>query len=264
MPPKKEKASKDTKASKELKESKDAKASKELNVSKDAKASKELKESKDPKKVTKSVKFDKDANTNILKSPVKEKYPNTENLNLDEEELEKETELETEIEETEKELEEIDDNIDEDHEVNDEVEYDDQEIEEIDDLFDDDDKPKKKNGKNKKKLEDDDEKIDDDDCEYDYSEIYDEKKENPITIVESSQRITLPKLTKYEKVRLIGTRAKQISLGAKVMIKNTEGLNAIEIAKLELEHKMIPMKVKRLLPDNRVEIWKLSELDLDN
>jgi DNA-directed RNA polymerase I, II, and III subunit RPABC2 len=155
-------------------------------------------------------------------------------------------------------------NIDEEHEVNDEVEYDDQEIEEIDDLFDDEDKPKKKLGKNKKKIEDDDEKIDDEECEYDYSEIYDEKKENPITLVESSQRITLPKLTKYEKVRLIGTRAKQISLGAKVMIKNTEGLNAIEIAKLELEHKMIPMKVKRVLPDNSVEIWKLSELDLDN
>jgi DNA-directed RNA polymerase I, II, and III subunit RPABC2 len=231
MPPKKEKAPKETKAS---------------------------------KKVTKSVKFDKDENKNILKSPVKEKYPNTENLNLDEEELEKETELETEIEETEKEPDELDDNIDEDHEVIDDVEYDDQEIEEIDDLFDDDDKPKKKLGKNKKKIEDDDEKIDDEECEYDYSEIYDEKKENPITLVESLQRITLPKLTKYEKVRLIGTRAKQISLGAKVMIKNTEGLNAIEIAKLELEHKMIPMKVKRVLPDNSVEIWKLSELDLDN
>ena len=228
------------------------------------KAPKEPKASKDAKKVTKSVKFDKDENKNILKSPVKEKYPNTENLNLDEEELEKETELETEIEETEKEPDELDDNIDEDHEVNEEEEYDDQEIEEIDDLFDDDDKPKKKLGKNKKKIEDDDEKIEDEECEYDYGEIYDEKKENPITLVESSQRITLPKLTKYEKVRLIATRAKQISLGAKVMVKNTSGLNAIDIAKLELEHKMIPMKVKRVLPDNRVEIWKLSELDLDN
>jgi DNA-directed RNA polymerase I, II, and III subunit RPABC2 len=237
---------------------------KKEKVPKEAKVSKELKASKDEKKVTKSVKFDKDENKNILKSPIKEKYSNTENLNLDEEELEKETELESEIEETEKEPEDLDDNIDEDHEVPDDIEYDDQEIEEIDDLFDDDDKPKKKLGKNKKKIDNDDEKINDEECEYDYSEIYDEKKENPIILVESSQRITLPKLTKYEKVRLIGTRAKQIALGAKVMIKNTTGLNAIDIAKLELEHKMIPMKVKRVLPDNRVEVWKLSELDLDN
>ena len=227
---------------------------------KEVKASKELNVSKDAKKVTKSVKFDKDKNQNILKSPIK-KYPNTENLNLDEEELEKETELENEIEETEKEPDELDDNIDEDHEIIDDIEYDDQEIEEIDDLFDD-DKSKKKLGK--KKIEDDDEKFNEEECDYDYGEIYNKNKENPITLVESSQRITLPKLTKYEKIRLIATRAKQISLGAKVMVKNTIGLNAIDIAKLELEHKMIPMKVKRVLPDNRVEVWKLSELDLDN
>ena len=41
------------------------------------KAPKEPKTSKDAKKVTKSVKFDKDENKNILKSPLKEKYPNT-------------------------------------------------------------------------------------------------------------------------------------------------------------------------------------------
>ena len=104
----------------------------------------------------------------------------------------------------------------------------------------------------------------DEDCEYDYNEIYDEKKEEPSVIVSSNERITLPKLTKYERIRLIGTRAKQISLGAKVMVKNTSGLNPIEIAKLELKLKMIPMKIKRVLPDNKIEIWKLSELELDN
>jgi len=27
---------------------------------------------------------------------------------------------------------------------------------------------------------------------------------------------------------------------------------------------MIPMKIKRILPDNKVEIWKLSELEIEN
>ena len=154
--------------------------------------------------------------------------------------------------------------------MNDEIEYDDEPIEEheIDDLYDDDTKLKKKakNLKKPKNKEEGDDLIieEEEECEYDYNEIYDEKKEEPIVIVQNSERITLPKLTKYEKVRLIGTRAKQISLGAKVMIKNTTGLNPIEIAKIELEHKMIPMKIKRVLPDNKVEIWKLSELELDN
>lgn len=229
--------------------------------------------SKSNKKAVKNVKFEKEENTNILTPPHKENYPDTANLNLDEDELEKETELETEIEaetEVEKEEELDEDNIDEDHELDDEVEYDDQEIDNLDDLYEDDDeegvKPKKKGVKSKKKASEDDEdlKLEDEECEYDYSEIYDEKKEEPSIVVENSQRITLPKLTKYEKVRLLGTRAKQISLGAKVMIKNTSGLNPIEIAKLELEHKMIPMKIKRILPDNKIEIWKLSELDIDN
>ena len=48
------------------------------------------------------------------------------------------------------------------------------------------------------------------------------------------------------------------------MVKNTSGLNPIEIAKLELENKIIPIKVKRILPDNKVEIWKISELDINN
>jgi DNA-directed RNA polymerase I, II, and III subunit RPABC2 len=224
-------------------------------------------------KPVKNVKFDKEENSNtLIKTPIKEKYPDTANLNLDENELEKETELETEIEEDAEDAEDIEDQendlIDEDHEVEDEIEYDEEpniEENEMDDLYDDVDNVKsKKKPKTKKKSEDDDDlnKLDDDECEYNYDEIYDEKKEEPYVIVQNSDRITLPKLTKYEKVRLIGTRAKQILLGAKVMIKNTSGLDPIEIAKLELAEKMIPIKIKRILPDNTVEIWKLSELDI--
>jgi DNA-directed RNA polymerase I, II, and III subunit RPABC2 len=228
------------------------------------------KETSNTKKVTKNVKFKKEENINVLKAPVKENIPIKSGLD---DEVEKETELETEIDEVEKEdeLEDDQDNIDEDHEVDDEVEYDDQEVDNLDDLYEDDEEgvkvKKSKIVKNKKKSDDDDDddlKLDDDLCEYDYSEIYDEKKEEPSVVVENSQRITLPKLTKYERVRLIGTRAKQIALGAKIMVKNTTGLNPIEIAKLELEHKMIPMKIKRVLPDNKIEIWKLNELDIDN
>jgi DNA-directed RNA polymerase I, II, and III subunit RPABC2 len=229
-------------------------------------------------KPVKNVKFDKEENSNtLIKTPIKEKYPDTANLNLDENELEKETELETEIEveeEAEAEVEDLEDQendlIDEDHEVEDEIEYDEEpnvEENDMDDLYDDIDNVKsKKKPKTKKKSGDDDElnKFDEDECEYNYDDIYDEKKEEPSVIVEASQRITLPKLTKYERVRMIGTRAKQISLGAKVMVKNTAGLNPIEIAKIELEHRMIPMKIKRVLPDNKIEIWKLSELELDN
>ena len=238
---------------------------------KDATSKSKKEPKKEPKKNTnkigKNVKFTNDENINTVKDT-----PNR--VDLDEDDIEKETELETEVE-TEKDIEEIaedqeeEDNIEEDHEVGDEIEYDEEEIDNIDDLYEDEDedgiKTKKNKKKNKKKKDDDEDdlKLEDEECEYDYSEIYDEKKEEPYTVVENSQRISLSKLTIYERVNLIATRAKQISLGAKVNIKNTTGLNPIKIAELELEHRVIPMKIKRILPDNKVEIWKLSELEID-
>ena len=229
---------------------------------------------------SKKAEDDDESNENILKNaPKPVLYEPKSELDFTDEELTKqaelEKELETEIEEEteadEDEKEELDETEkDEDHEIDDDVEYDGDKDEEglegadnIDDLYDEDTKPKKKKLK-KIEEDEDDEELDDDMCDYDYGEIYDEKKEEPMVIVEDNKRITFPKLTKYERVRLIGSRAKQIALGAKVLIKNTNGLSPIEIAKLELNERMIPMKIKRILPDNKVEIWKLSELDIEN
>ena len=80
--------------------------------------------------------------------------------------------------------------------------------------------------------------------------------------VPDNERITIPRLTKYEKVRLLGTRIKQISDGSKIFIKSKDIKNATSIAELELKHKVIPLKIKRPLPDGRYEIWSLNELDI--
>jgi len=61
----------------------------------------------------------------------------------------------------------------------------------------------------------------------------------------------MEKLTKYEKARLIGARALQISSGAPLHIKLDEAqlekikYNPIEIAKLELEKGVLPIQIKR-------------------
>jgi len=84
-------------------------------------------------------------------------------------------------------------------------------------------------------------------------------------IVPNNERMTRPFLTKYEKVRIIGTRRKQLYLGAKPMIKIDGDLSIEEIVDLELKEKVIPFKIKRPLPSsNKVEIWKLSELEIIN
>ena len=81
--------------------------------------------------------------------------------------------------------------------------------------------------------------------------------------VPDNERITVPKLTKYEKVRLLGTRAKQISDGSKVFIKSKNVKNAMDIAELELENKVIPLKIKRPLPNGKYEIWSIKDLNIN-
>jgi DNA-directed RNA polymerase I, II, and III subunit RPABC2 len=80
--------------------------------------------------------------------------------------------------------------------------------------------------------------------------------------VPKEDRITMPYLTKYERVRVLGTRAKQISLGAKILVKNVDltTKNPFEIAKIELSLGIIPFKIRRPLPNGKVEEWKISEL----
>ncbi len=63
--------------------------------------------------------------------------------------------------------------------------------------------------------------------------------------------------TKFERARLIGSRALQISMGAPFLVKLTPKqleelhFNPVEIAKLELEAGVLPISVKRRLPSER-------------
>ena len=67
----------------------------------------------------------------------------------------------------------------------------------------------------------------------------------------------MEKLTKYEKARMIGSRALQISMGAPFLVKLDEkklesiGYNPIEIAKIELAEGVLPIAVKRPLPKKK-------------
>ena len=57
------------------------------------------------------------------------------------------------------------------------------------------------------------------------------------------------RLTRFEVARLVGARALQISLGAPILIEVTGRFDPIEIAKTEFKNKIIPITIKRKLPD---------------
>ncbi|KAJ9103871.1 hypothetical protein QFC21_002333 [Naganishia friedmannii] len=76
----------------------------------------------------------------------------------------------------------------------------------------------------------------------------------------NEKRVTTPYLTKYERARILGTRALQISMNAPVLVPLEGETDPLEIATKELKQKKIPLVVRRYLPDGSFEDWKVSEL----
>lgn len=97
----------------------------------------------------------------------------------------------------------------------------------------------------------------------DYDELdFDELFGEETLVVDKNIKLSKPFLTKYEFVRLLTDRTKQLAQGAKPMLKNINGLSTKEIAKLELKNKIIPLIIERPIPNSHVERWKLSELEI--
>jgi len=73
---------------------------------------------------------------------------------------------------------------------------------------------------------------------------------------------TIPILTKYEKARILGERAKQLNSGATPFIDVEPSLiDGYLIALKEFDEKKIPFIIKRPLPNGGCEYWKLKDLE---
>jgi len=63
-------------------------------------------------------------------------------------------------------------------------------------------------------------------------------------------RVGPPKLTRFEKARVVGARALQIAMGAPILISPTSGVgNPIDLALAELDASVLPITVRRMLPN---------------
>jgi len=71
--------------------------------------------------------------------------------------------------------------------------------------------------------------------------------------VPKNERITTPFMTKYERARILGTRALQISMNAPVMVELAGETDPLAIALKELKAEKIPIIVRRYLPDGSYE-----------
>ncbi len=131
-------------------------------------------------------------------------------------------------------------------------------VSEVDDVGDESDDCVYRFTKKKKGIIEDDEEGD-----VDYFSDDDVKIDENI-YVSNEDRITKPVLTKYERVRILGERARQLSLGAKPMIKGLINMEPKDVARLELKLKVVPLIIIRTLPTGKKERWRVSELEIMN
>ena len=70
-------------------------------------------------------------------------------------------------------------------------------------------------------------------------------------------------MTKYERARVLGTRALQLSHGASPLVAVGDETDPLMIARRELAEKKIPFIIRRYLPDQSYEDFTISELIID-
>jgi len=74
---------------------------------------------------------------------------------------------------------------------------------------------------------------------------------------------TLPYLTKYERTRILGQRAKQINAGSKAFVNVPSNIiDGYVIAEMELIEKRIPFIIRRPLPNGNSEYWNINDLEI--
>jgi len=86
--------------------------------------------------------------------------------------------------------------------------------------------------------------------------------EHEIKELESNGKILMgpPNLTRFEKARIMGARALQLSLGAPTFIEIPEdAATSLDIAMEELEQRLIPISIRRLLPNGDFQNIPLFE-----
>ena len=77
-------------------------------------------------------------------------------------------------------------------------------------------------------------------------------------------KIGPPKLTRFEKARIVGARALQIAMGAPLLIDHSEGVsNPIDLALEEFKRGLLPMTIRRSLPDETSQDIPLTWLSIN-
>jgi DNA-directed RNA polymerase subunit K/omega len=159
---------------------------------------------------------------------------------------------------------ETEDNDNINTEINDDEVEDNEELDEDEEIEEDEDAEKKIINDIENNVCNIDEVIEDDNDYFENNEGTEVSSEQGTEYLSKENRISNNRLTNYEMVRILGERTKQLTMGAKPLIKNYHHLSYENIAVEEFIRNIIPYKIKRPLPNGKYEIWTLDELNKDH
>ncbi len=70
------------------------------------------------------------------------------------------------------------------------------------------------------------------------------------TLTQEKVSVGPPKVTRFEKARIVGARSLQISMGAPILVDVDDSISSpIDIALKELDTGILPITIRRTLPD---------------
>ena len=81
-------------------------------------------------------------------------------------------------------------------------------------------------------------------------------------IVSKQVKVGPDRLTRFERARIVGARALQLSMGAPILLvmEDVENKSPLVISELELRSKVLPLSIRRENPDRTYQVISLQRL----
>ncbi|MHA1591267.1 MAG: DNA-directed RNA polymerase subunit K [Candidatus Heimdallarchaeaceae archaeon] len=88
------------------------------------------------------------------------------------------------------------------------------------------------------------------------------REDESLEIINKKVVVGPDRLTRFERARIVGARALQLSMGAPVLLplENFENKSPLIIAEMELRAKVLPLSIRRTQPNKTYQVIALQRL----
>ncbi len=102
--------------------------------------------------------------------------------------------------------------------------------------------------------------MEDDSASSEIQVVFEPETNNEEHRLTKTQRVTSPRMSKFEKAYVLGVRAQQLSMNAPPLVDIEYETDPLKIAMKELREGRLPFILRRWLPDNSYEEWNVKEM----